>query len=387
MPLSIISREDKNILTYSGPGSIRETAPVFSKFRRIFLFHDSHGFEPCGAAAYFKELDASIADKTVIHYFPYSGKALPIEDVQTVYENVREISGGDLILAVGGGTVIDLAKIISIAYSNSCETVEEVITDRELDNYIDLCYIPTTAGTGSETTTFAVVYKDKVKHSIDNPSLLPDYIVLDPNLLKSLPGQLLNATVLDALAQAVESTWAVGAIDVSREFSGEAIELIMANLDQDNPQKRLSGFQVASHLAGKAINISRTTLSHSISYPITAYFDVPHGVAVFLTLPEVTKLNFNARPEQLQPGIKPSHIGKSFEMLLESFKVETIEELVGSMYEVMDKLGFSRRLRDYGIAEADLPLLAENALNKGRSDNNPRKVTKAEILEILKKIF
>jgi len=322
-----------------------------------------------------------------VQYVSYAGKALPIEEVEEKYREVKHNPGVDLIIAVGGGTIIDIAKIISIAYSNQCEKVAEILSDKTLANRLDLIFIPTTAGTGSEATSFAVVYQDKVKISIDHQSLLPTYVVLDPLLLKSLPAPVLNSTVLDALAQAIESIWARGGTGESREYSKEAIGLILDNLDKENSIDRLSGLQVASHLAGKAINISKTTLPHSISYPITSYFGVSHGIAVFLTLPKAAELNYYAAGDTVQQGVQTADIQKSFAILFSLFGVAGIDQLRERLMGVMKKLGFSSRLRDYGIGREVLSFLADNALTKGRSDNNPRRVDRDDVLRLLEEIY
>ncbi|MGD2092147.1 MAG: phosphonoacetaldehyde reductase [Candidatus Aminicenantes bacterium] len=396
MPLLKIS-SDK---VFVGGGALSQLDNILPKYKNILLFNDKDGFHPCGAADYFNQkfnqkllqgvqgdgfLEKSPPGRA--QYVSYAGKALPIEDVEEKYREVKDNPGVDLIIAVGGGTIIDIAKIISIAYSNGCKKVEEILSDRTLGNRLDLIFIPTTAGTGSEATSFAVVYQDKVKISIDHKSLLPTYVVLDPRLLRSLPIPILNSTVLDALAQAIESIWARGGTKESREYSKEAIGLILDNLDQENTIERLSGLQVASHLAGKAINISKTTLPHSISYPLTSHFGVPHGVAVFLTLPKVAELNYYAVEGTVQPGVQIADIEKSFSILFSLFGVDRIERLRDKLMDVMKKLGFSASLRDYGIRREALSFLADNALTKGRSDNNPRKVDRDEVLRLLEEIY
>jgi len=209
--------------------------------------------------------------------------------------------------------------------------------------------------------------------------------------LKSLPEPVLNATVLDALAQAIESGWAMGASDESREYSKQAIKLILDNIDKKKGNAididRLSRLQMASHLAGKAINISKTTLPHSISYPITSHFGVPHGIAVFLTLPKAAELNYYTTADTAQGGIRPGHIEESFSLLFSLFNVEKIEELIEKLNEIMIRLKVNPRLHHYGITKQDLHFLAANALTKGRSDNNPRKVDSDSVLKLLKEIF
>jgi alcohol dehydrogenase class IV len=381
MDLSKTLMENENMTVYNGQGALNRLDGVLCKYENILLFNDANGFEPCGAADYFNKTAARLNGKNRLRFIPYTGKALPIEDIESIYREVKAGPAVDLAAAVGGGTVIDLANVISIALSNNCEKAEEVLFNKELQNQLDLLFIPTTAGTGSEATSFAVVYKDKIKYSVDNQSLLPGVVVLDPLLLRSLPETVLNATVLDALAQAIESAWARGGGARSREYSFDAIRLIRDNLETEHPFDidRLANLQMGSHLAGKAINISRTTLPHSISYPMTSHFGIAHGVAVFLTLPRVAALNYHAPSNPL--------LEKTFDRLFSLFQVDNIDRLVETLTGVMTTLGFKTRLRDYGIEEKDLAFLADNALTKGRGDNNPRDVKKDEVLQLLGEIY
>ncbi|MCP4154406.1 MAG: phosphonoacetaldehyde reductase [bacterium] len=387
MPLSKISNLSEN--TLSGANSLAQLESLTTNFKNILLFADKNGFEPCGAAAFFEEFQNKTGKS--IKRILYAGKALPIDDIENIYRDCRssdkDETGADAIIAVGGGTVIDLAKIIAVAISNTCQNAEEVLDNKSLENRIPLIFVPTTAGTGSETTSFAVVYRDKIKISIERKSLLPETIILDPLLLKSLPVPILNATVLDALAQATESVWAAGSTDESQIYSAKAILLIMDNIDKKNSIERLSRLQQASYWAGKAINVSKTTLPHSISYPITSHFGVSHGIAVFLTLPEVARLNYSTSQVNKQDHIQLNHIEKSFALLFSLYGTETIEQLVEKLKGVLESLHVKNRLRDYSIAESDLDFLASNALTKGRSDNNPRKMTIEEVLALLKRIY
>ncbi len=349
---------------------------------------DRDAFDVCGAAEYFKTLEKKPHINS-IKKIAYTGKALPIDDIEKIYWDIKTGEGMavDVIIAVGGGTIIDVAKIISIVYSNRCEKAEEVLDNKALVNKIPLIFIPTTAGTGSETTSFAVVYRDKVKISIESKSLLPEAVILDPLLLRSLPEPVLHSTVLDALAQATESIWAVGSNVESKEYSQKAIPLILENIDKKNSIERLHAFQQASYWAGKAINISKTTLSHSISYPITAHFGIPHGIAVFLTLPDTAELNFHTPGENKQGKMDIHRIRKDFSLIFDLYGVEEIGQLKQTLKDIMVRLKVKSRLRDYGIKKDDLPLIASNALTKGRSDNNPRKMSEGEVLGLLGKIF
>ncbi len=377
----------KTKLIFQGKGALRNLGVFLPKYKDVLVFTDKNGFVPSGASAYFEEWAKQMQGNIRFHYFPYAGKALPLEDIERIYTEVRLVSGADLIVAVGGGTVIDLAKIISIAYANGCLGVAEILDQPHLQNTLDLIFIPTTCGTGSEATSFAVVYRDKVKLSIENPSVLPDYVMLDPFLLRTLPEPVLNSVILDALAQAVESVWAPKATYQSRDYARDAIQDILDFYPGDPTPRRFSRLLWASYLAGRAINITRTTLSHSISYPMTAHFGVPHGIAVFLTLPEVAQFNYFATAESLQPGLYMTDIEKSFDFLFDVFDVDTIEEFTARLKVVMSRLGFGLRLQDHGITKEALPFLADNSLSQGRSDNNPRIIDKQTVLEMLERLF
>lgn len=362
MPLSK-TITDKNCDVFSGEGALDHLDALTEKHKNILLFNDRNGFVPCGAAAYFDRLERKHPHLR-LRKIPYAGKALPIDDIETLYQKIRrdEREPVDLVIAVGGGTVIDLAKVIAIAYSNDCAKAEEVLDDKSLENRLPLIFVPTTAGTGSETTSFAVVYRDKVKLSVDRKSVLPGHIILAPRLLLSLPEPILNSTVLDALAQATESAWAVGSTGESKSYSAKAIPLILDNLvclcDMDEPVAepkrvldRLEALQLASYWAGKAINVSKTTLPHSISYPITSHFGVSHGTAVFLTIAEVAVLNFHTTEETRQEKISLEKIKESFSLLFGLYRVGSIEELAAKMRKVMETLKIKARLSDYGIGQ------------------------------------
>jgi alcohol dehydrogenase class IV len=382
MPFSRIS----NSHLYRGEGALSQLESILEHFKHVLLIGDSMGFDLCGAADYFRELEKN-KEIASIKKVLYTGKALPISDIEKIYQTVKSESDIDGIVALGGGTIIDLAKIISIAYSNECQVVEDILKNRALKNQLPLIFIPTTAGTGSETTSFAVVYKDKMKISIEQESLLPKYIILDPLLLKSLPESVLNSTLLDALAQATESIWAKGSTEESLEYSSQALSLILTNITTVNSINRLNQLQFGSYLAGKAINISKTTLSHSISYPLTAHFGIPHGIAVCLTLALVAKLNYGAIWDKELSHMSRDRINKRFSLIFNLYNVKDIDQLVEKLKTILVELKVKSRLRDYGIKQGDLPFIATHSITKGRSDNNPIVLEREGILNLLEAIY
>ena len=193
---------------------------------------------------------------------------------ESVCKGVEEFnsSGCDTIVAVGGGSSIDVAKCIKLY----CPTEPKLIA------------IPTTAGTGSESTRYAVAYRNGEKQSITHESIIPDYAILEPTVLDSLPLYQKKCTMMDALCQAIESWWSMNATDASRVLSRQAIELIMANWEA-YIFKGLNSREImrAANIAGQAINITQTTAPHAFSYKLTSLFGLPHGHAVALCLPEI----------------------------------------------------------------------------------------------------
>ena len=147
--------------------------------------------------------------------------------------------------------------------------------------------IPTTAGTGSESTRYAVIYYDGKKQSVTHDSIIPDVAILEPKVLKTLPLYQKKCTMLDALCQGIESWWSVNSTDDSKSISKKAVELIIANWRAyifDNDEEAAVKIMTAANLAGQAICITQTTAAHAFSYKVTSLYGLPHGHAVAVCL-------------------------------------------------------------------------------------------------------
>ena len=203
-----------------------------------------------------------------VHFTDFKPNPL-FESVEAGIKIFRE-NNCDMIIAIGGGSAIDVAKCIKL---NAAQDVPLIVA-------------PTTAGTGSEATRFAVVYKDGEKQSITAPCLIPDAIYFDAEPLKILPPYQRKATLLDAFSHAAESYWSVKANDVSRAFAKEALRIIVALYENYFDGKTSDAENIsllhAAYLAGKAINISETTAGHAMSYKLTSLFGISHGHAAAL---------------------------------------------------------------------------------------------------------
>lgn len=191
-------------------------------------------------------------------------------------------NGCDAVMAIGGGSAIDIAKCIKLF--SAMDPGDSYLNRKGVQSNTKLIAIPTTAGTGSEATHFAVIYYKGEKQSVTDMSLIPDAVILDPQLLATLPAYHKKAGALDALCHGVESFWSVNSTEESRQYAGEAIKLIMNNAD-----KYISGDTVAAenmlkaaNLAGKAINISKTTAGHAMCYKLTTLYGIAHGHSVAL---------------------------------------------------------------------------------------------------------
>ena len=194
----------------------------------------------------------------------------------------------EMIVAVGGGSTIDVAKCIKL-FSKMDHGIN-YLKQEMFDSGLPLIAVPTTAGTGSESTSHAVIYYNDVKQSISHSSIIPNYAVLEPAVLKTLPIYQKKCTMLDALCQAIESWWSVNSTAESIEYSKKAIVYIRENWEKyifENTEEAAAKILEASNYAGRAINITATTAAHAMSYKITSLYHFPHGHAVAVCMPEV----------------------------------------------------------------------------------------------------
>ena len=195
-------------------------------------------------------------------------------------------SGCDGIVAMGGGSAMDTAKGVKAFWKTA---PGDEVRGQIADTGLPLIAIPTTAGTGSESTPFAVIYENGVKYSVSHPSLLPGYVLLDGKLLKTLPVYQKKCTLLDALCQAIESHWSRKATAESRELAEAAIAGILPEIDSylSGDDAAAQRMLEAANLAGQAIALTTTTAPHAMSYKLTSLYRLPHGHAVAVCLPQV----------------------------------------------------------------------------------------------------
>lgn len=289
------------------------------------------------------------------------------EDIQNGVTCFQEAEA-DFILAVGGGSAMDTAKCIKF-FSKSC---------------VPLLAIPTTAGTGSESTSFAVMYKDGVKKSVDAEELLPDYVLLFPKLLKKLPIEHKKAAMMDAFCQAVESWWSVSAVEESISYSKKAIRMILDYRKSylDNQEKAAGQILLAANFAGRAINITRTTAAHAMSYKLTSVYKLPHGYAVALCLPPVWKC-MEKNMDSCMDKRGKSYVAEILKEIAEWIGYETIGDAVNFLKRDMLYSGW--KAPDV-LTEEELRLLCASVDMK-RMGNTPIEINTFDIRQIYKEIF
>lgn len=313
--------------------------------KRVFLVRGRKSFEACGAHAAMQEVIAKRPiELTEFVDFSVNPKD---EEAQAGLQKMLQCKP-DVIIAIGGGSVMDMAKLIRhYAAEQKCD--------------VPLWAIPTTAGTGAEATHFAVVYREGKKHSVEADDIMPDVAILYPLFTHDNGAYLTACTGFDALAQAIEAYWNPNATEESKSYSVRAIELLYKQLPQcvAHPEDTsLRGeIQRGAYWAGRAINITKTTAPHAFSYAFTTHYDYPHGHAVALTFPFFMKLNGTQDLYELL-GVRE-------------------DDAMQKMEKYISKLGLSMQL----APEIDIKGLLQQ-VNIQRLSNNPIKVTPEIITEL-----
>lgn len=283
----------------------------------------------------------------------------------------------DFIIAAGGGSAMDVAKCIRLFWN--MDQNRNYLEQEIVENDTPILAIPTTAGTGSEATRFAVIYYEGNKQSVHHPSIIPKYVILDPELLRSLPEYQRKATMLDALCHALESFWSVNATEESRTYAAEAIRRVFAYMEAylNNDPAGNEGMLRASNIAGKAINFTQTTAGHAMCYKLTTLYGLAHGHAAALCV----KVLWPYMAEHTKDCIDPrgeAYFQRMLKELAQVMGCKTIEESVQKYETMLDGLSLEIPvMKDAGELE-----LLKKSVNPDRLKNHPVLLTE-ETLELL----
>ena len=349
-------------------------------FKKIFILCGKKSFITSGAEDLFKKV---ITDKEIKLF--YKKSELPIlEELIEIINNIKNFKP-DLILAVGGGAVIDYAKIANVV--DVREDLADLIVNYSYPfkkKYTKLTVIPTTAGSGAEVTSNAVIYVDGIKHSFESELLIPDNFFLIPEFLISAPNKIKASAGFDAIAQALESLLSKKSNTKSVDYASKSLSVSVNSFLPfiNNPNmKNATEMSIASNLAGKAISISKTTAPHAASYPFTSLFNISHGHAVSLFFEKFFKFNY----DNLDKSETSFNLKKRFDLIFNLFDVPNIDSFNSKISLIKKQAHLEDDLTRLNI---DIKQSSENiikGINLLRLGNNPVKIDGKDIYNIISK--
>ena len=349
------------------------------KIRSIMFLSGKNSFFKTGANNFFKKI---FNDKAKYYYFKksYLPEYRELKEIVFFKDKVKP----DIIIAIGGGCVLDYAKIAS--NFNSLNLSKKKIKSSDIDiterKKVKVLAIPTTAGSGAEVTSNAVMYINQIKYSVEGNSIKPDYYYLEPRFLKSTSLITDSAAGFDAISQAVESLFSLKSNSSSIKYALKSLDILLENYTEFTKNKNLknsANMAMGANLAGKAINISKTTLPHALSYPFTAIYDIPHGHAVSLTFNKFLKYNFlNINKNNANFSLE-----KRFDKLFKITKTNNIFELDYFFQSLKKKSFLEQNFLKLGInLDKDIDKILKG-INNQRLRNNPIKVNKKDLKKII----
>ena len=315
-----------------------------------------------------------------------------IEAVEAISKQATE-TGAEGLMAVGGGSVIDATKAANFTFSHGGDFIEDYSGAGTLTEPLKpFVVIPTTAGTGSESTLVAIIYdaKNKVKLAFSDSYLLPDLAVLDPMMTKSLPPGLTASTGVDALTHAIESYVGIDTSPHSEALAVAAIELISKNLvrstENGDDLEARGAMLIASNMAGTSFSHSMVGCVHSMAHATGGLFRVPHGIANAIFLPHGMEYNFEECKERYAK--LAYFMGEDVSGLSVDDAAKKAIEAVRNLTKKLNKAsGIPINLKDAGVPEERLNEIAEGAVEDGSSIYNIREVVAEEILVHVKNAY
>ena len=363
----------KNI--FAGEHALEQLDTILSAdIKKVVIFTDK-GVLGAGLIAIPEQILTSKAiDYTIISEIPAEPSYHQAQGIVDRFKNEK----ADFIIAVGGGSVMDVAKLASILATDAY-TVKDLLDNPLLaKKQVASLMIPTTAGTGAEATPNSIVAvpEKELKVGIVNPEMIADYVILDGRLIKKLPKQIAAATGVDALCHAIECFTSTKANPFSNTFAMEALDLIMNNIIEacTNPEAldAKNNMLLGSFYAGVAITSSGTTAIHALSYPLGGKYHIPHGVSNAILLTPVMRFN--------EPVIK-EHLAKVYDRVVRGGNPnlsvdEKSKYIITELERIVAVLEIPTSLKTFNVPEGDLEGLVEAGMQVTRLlVNNMREVT------------
>ena len=375
--------------TYFGEYARKEIITEIKKrkYNKALLVTDAMLVQ-CGVA---EKIENVLKDGGISYEIDDEVKPNPtIDNVHTGLDKLKA-SGADFIIAVGGGSVIDTAKAVAVIANNpdNYDVVSLEGVDKSKNPPMPIIAVPTTAGTGSETTMDYVITntEQKRKMACMDSMVVPVVAILDTDIMASLPLKMTAATAMDALTHAVESYLSKGAFDFSEMLSLKAVSLISANflkvIKNLNDLEARKALAMAQYMAGMSFTNVGLGIVHSMAHPLSAFYDVPHGVANALILPYVLKFNSVACEDKMIT------LAKAFDPEFDErygseAATERCVELINTFNSVA---GLPHKLKEINVNKEDIDALAGEALNDAATPDNKREVSIEDFKKLYKTMY
>ncbi|HFD1716398.1 TPA: lactaldehyde reductase [Enterococcus faecium] len=376
-----------NETSYFGKGAIESIVPEFQQrgFSKAAVITDK-GLIEHGIATKVTEL----LDKAAIDYALYDG-IVPNPTIQNVKDGVAFVkeAEADCLIAIGGGSPIDTAKAIGIILTNP--EFSDVISLEGVADTKNPCLpilaIPTTSGTAAEVTINYVI-TDEVNHRkfvCVDPHDIPIVAFIDSDMMMGMPKKLAASTGMDAMTHAIEGFITKGAWEMTDMLHLKAIEIIGHSLEAsvDGDQNGREKMALGQYIAGMGFSNVGLGLVHGMAHPLSAWYNIPHGVACAALLPTVMKYNKEYTGEKYLEIALVLGIKGAAEMSLEDVR----EAACGEIDRLSKAVGIPETISELGVKEADIPAIAEDALRDVCTPGNPRETTVEEIIALYQSLM
>jgi alcohol dehydrogenase class IV len=372
----------------AGAGSLAQLAPLAAEYkaRHVLIVSD----KGVAAAGLVEPARAALARAgfavTVIDDTPPEPE---VKDVDAVMAAARAAGAVDLVVGIGGGSAMDVAKIAAVLLAHPV-SLRDLLNKAPIPSRgVPTVMVPTTAGTGSEATPNSIILvpEDELKIGIVSPLLMPDAVILDPLLTLTLPAHVTAATGMDALTHAIECYCSKKGNAFSDLYGLEAIRLIARSLRRAHADGRdvraRADMLLGAFYGGVCIATSSTTAVHALAYPLGGKYRIPHGLSNAILLPHV--MEFNHAGSEARFAAMAAAMGLAVDGLSAG---AAGERFIGALYALNADLGIRSTLRDKGVADGDLDGLVEGAAKVTRLlDNNPRPMSKTDMRAIYQRLM
>jgi alcohol dehydrogenase class IV len=371
--------------TYIGPGSVGNLTQLMKDrgAKRAFLVTDKGVADADLVPGVSEALSGAGVDVSV---FDGTEPEPTTDSIDAAVKAMQEVGGADVIVSLGGGSVMDVAKCANVVLMNGGSILDYedgADEQRPVSKLLPHVALPTTAGTGSEATIWAVFIDPsrRFKTAIQSPDLVPDAAILDPELTITMPPHVTAGTGMDALTHAIEAFVSSYANPLTEALCVKAIELVAQNLRtavaEGGELGARTNMLIASYMAGLAFSNSSLGIVHTLAESMGGYYRIPHGVTNALMLPHVMEFNASAAPGRF------ATIARLMGEDTEGVTTETAAEMSWrAVRRLSEEVGLPRTLRQVGVRKEDLPGIIAIADKWANLSGNPKDVKREDIEEI-----